>query len=495
MATEVAPAQQRALKAGRGFGKYGMIFACGTALFSDGYVNSAAGSVNTILSRLYPEQYGKNHYSTLFSGMAYLGTVIGQLSFGFFVDRYGRKYGMLAASMIMIVGSALCAGAYGAGGSIDGMFAALIVYRLITGIGIGAEYPSGSVACSESTENVGVPARWQHGLFVLATNSMIDIGFVVAAFVPLVLLWIFSEDHLRAVWRLTFGLGIVPALLVLLWRLKMPREPERYRKAAIRKNLPYGLILRRYWKSMLGVSLCWFLYDFITYPFGLFSTRIVDIITGGSDKLSTVFVWGVVINAFYLPGCFAGSLLVDWIGPKKQLIIFLCLQGVTGFIMSGLYERLTEHVAAFAVVYGIFLSFGEAGPGDCLGLLASKTWPTAARGQMYGLAAAIGKIGACDLSLTICLQFPEGPKQTSGPFWVGSGLAFVSALIALVLIPEAKMDGMTLEDGRFREYLIANGYDISQMGTHSEITSGDDSGYEVDHRIVDDDKKGLSRSE
>jgi MFS family permease len=25
--------------------------------------------------------------------MAYLGTVIGQLTFGFFVDRYGRKYG------------------------------------------------------------------------------------------------------------------------------------------------------------------------------------------------------------------------------------------------------------------------------------------------------------------------------------------------------------------------------------------------------------------
>ncbi|GAA5869308.1 hypothetical protein JCM3774_004202 [Rhodotorula dairenensis] len=485
MATEApSPAQERALKPRLGLGKYGMIFACGTALFSDGYVNSVAGSVNTILSRLYPTEYGKNHYSTLFSGMAYLGTIVGQLTFGFFVDRYGRKYGMLAASVIMIVGSALCAGAYGAGGSIQGMFAALIVYRLITGIGIGAEYPSGSVACSESTENPGVPSRWQHGLFILATNSAIDVGFVVGAFVPLVLLWIFSEDHLRAVWRLTFGLGIVPALLVLLWRIKMPREPERYRKAAIRKNVPYRLIIRRYWKSLLGVSLCWFLYDFITYPFGLFSTKIVDIITGGSDKLSTVFVWGVVINAFYLPGTFAGAFLVDWIGPKKQLIIFLCLQGVTGFFMSGFYTQLTEHVAAFAVVYGIFLSMGEAGPGDCLGLLASKTWPTAARGQMYGLAAAIGKLGVWAFPALIA-DFPEGPKQTSGPFWVGSGLAFVSALIALVLIPEAKMDGMTEEDNQFREYLLANGYDVSQMGTHSQLSSGDESAYEVDNRIED----------
>lgn len=62
--------------------------------------------------------------------------------------------------------------------------------------------------------------------------------------------------------------------------------------------------------------------------------------------------------------------------------------------MSGAYVQLTRHLGAFAVVYGIFLSFGEFGPGNCLGLLAAKTGPTAVRGQFYGLAAAVGKIGA-----------------------------------------------------------------------------------------------------
>ncbi|GAA6030862.1 hypothetical protein JCM8097_008912 [Rhodosporidiobolus ruineniae] len=463
MTTVVEPARP----ARKGLGKISLVFACGTALFSDGYINAAAGSVNTILGRLYPDEYGKNHYSTLFSGCAYLGTVIGQVSFGYLVDVYGRKFGMLAASCIMIVFTALSAGAYGAGGSISGMFAALIAYRFLTGIGIGAEYPSGSVACSESTENAGVNKRMQHMLFVAATNSMIDLGFVVASFVPLVLVWICTEDHLRAVWRLTFGLGCVPALLVLLWRLRMPSEPDRYREACIKKNVPYKLIFKRYWKSFVGVSLCWFVYDFITYPFSLFSSQIVDTITGGSDKLTTVFAWNVCINAFYIPGAWGGALLVDWLGPRRQLIIFLCLQGTIGFIMSGCYEQLTRHVAAFAVVYGIFLSFGEAGPGDMLGLLASKTWPTAARGQMYGLAAAIGKIGAYVgvWSFPSMIDaFPAGPKQTSGPFWVGSGLAFFAAIVAFFLIPEAKMDGMRLEDERFRQYLIENGYDVSQMG-------------------------------
>ena len=70
------------------------------------------------------------------------------------------------------------------------------------------------------------------------------------------------------------------------------------------------------------------------------------------------------------------------------------LQAIIGFIMSGLYAQLKKHIGAFAVVYGIFLTFGEFGPGNCLGLLASKSGPTAVRGQFYGVAAAIGKVGA-----------------------------------------------------------------------------------------------------
>ncbi|GJN93151.1 hypothetical protein Rhopal_006198-T1 [Rhodotorula paludigena] len=416
-----------------------LVFACG----SDGFVNAAAGSVNTMLARIYPDEYGKNHYSELFSGMAYLGTVVGMLLFGFFVDRYGRKYGMLASSCIMIVGSALCAGAYGANGSTQGMFAALIAYRCITGIGIGGEYPSGSTAASENTEEAGVPKRFQHGLFV-----------------PLVLYWICGEDHLRLIWRLTFGLGIVPAGLVLLWRLRMPLEPTRYRTSAIKRNVPWKLVARKYWRSFLGVSLCWFLYECI-----------VDTITGGSTKLSTVFAWNVVINAFYLPGTFIGALLVDVVGPKKQLIFFLCCQGTVGFVMSGVYEQLTRHVAGFAILYGVFLSMGEAGPGDCLGLLASKSWPTAT-GLVHSLAAAaVGKIGAYVgvwAFPAIINDFPEGPKQTSGPFWIGSGLAFLSAIIALLLIPEVPANGMTNTDADFRDYLAANGYDLSNMGLSEE---------------------------
>ena len=44
------------------------------------------------------------------------------------------------------------------------------------------EYPAGSVSCAESSGELksGTRNRW----FILFTNSMIDWGFVIGAFVP-----------------------------------------------------------------------------------------------------------------------------------------------------------------------------------------------------------------------------------------------------------------------------------------------------------------------
>jgi len=101
-------------------------------------------------------------------------------------DKLGRKFGMVSATIIVVVFSALSAGAYGAGGSTSGMLAALAAYRFLLGIGIGAEYPAGSVAASEATSEAKKGHR--HALFIMVTNFVIDFGFVLGGFVPLVLL-------------------------------------------------------------------------------------------------------------------------------------------------------------------------------------------------------------------------------------------------------------------------------------------------------------------
>jgi MFS family permease len=108
------------------------------------------------------------------------------LVFGVLSDKLGRKFGMISATIIVVVFSIMSAGAYGAGGSTDGMLAALAAYRFLLGIGIGAEYPAGSVAASEATSETKKGHR--HALFVMVTNFVIDFGWVMGGFVPLVLL-------------------------------------------------------------------------------------------------------------------------------------------------------------------------------------------------------------------------------------------------------------------------------------------------------------------
>jgi len=113
------------------------------------------------------------------------------LIFGYTSDHYSRKWSLFASTIILILFAALSAGSYGAGGSSSGLFAALTAWRFLLGIGIGGEYPAGSVGCAESTGELksGTRNRW----FILFTNVQIDIGFVVSALVPMIVVcYLFS---------------------------------------------------------------------------------------------------------------------------------------------------------------------------------------------------------------------------------------------------------------------------------------------------------------
>lgn len=454
--------------------KFGTIVACGAALFSDGYVNNSIGIVLAILKKesMYKSVMAANHRTETLTAVAYGGTILGMLSFGYISDVIGRKNGMIIATLIILVFTALMAGSYYKGDA-AGMIDMLIAWRFMTGIGIGAEYPTGSVAAAEKSEEM--PKRFQHGPFILVTNFAIDMGFVISAFVPLVLTWIFGEEHNRVIWRMTIGLGVVPCLVVLPFRLLM-EQTKIFTKGAIRFNkIPYRLIIKRYWFRLVVISLVWFIYDFVSYPFGLYSSIITGHFMGDNASQVRNFGWSVVINCFYLPGSLAGALFVDTLGPKKTLAIGLGLQIIIGFIMSGLFAHFQNHIAVFCVIYGLFLTFGEFGPGDNLGLLASKSCATCAKGQFYGLAAAIGKCGALAGSYAIpALQAhfdTTDNRYYTAPFYLGSGLACVSLLLAVFLIKERPADCQAQEDEDFRLYLAQNGFDLRNMGTNEKVAT------------------------
>ena len=333
------------------------------------------------------------------------------------------------------------------------------------------EYPAGSVACAESTGELkeGHRNRW----FIMFTNVQIDIGFVCSTLVPMIIVLITTESHLRAAWRISLGLGVIPPLSLLYLRLKL-KEPEEFKRQSMKNTrFPWWLIIKFYWLRLTIVSLIWFIYDFSAYSFSIYSSEWISLILGDDYPLWQSFGWNTLVNVFYLPGAIGGAFLSDIVGPRLCLGIGVLCQGIVGFIMAGAYASLatTAHVAGFVVVYGIFLSLGEAGPGDNIGLVASKTSATAIRGQYYAIAAASGKIGAfvgTYIFPIIQKNAPGGKSSTRGgqdPFFVSSSLCIFSAFLAFFLLPHIGQDTITSEDERFRAYLEANGWDTRQMGT------------------------------
>ncbi|KAF2463102.1 MFS general substrate transporter [Lindgomyces ingoldianus] len=445
------------------------VIACGAGLFSDGYLNNIIGPVNTMLKTIYPDSYKNSSAQANVSSITFAGTVLGMLFFGYTSDHFSRKWSLLASTIIIILFATLGSGAYGAGGSPRGLLAALVAYRFFLGVGIGGEYPAGSVGCAESTGELkeGTRNKW----FILFTNVQIDLAFLISAIVATIVVVITGENHLRVAWRVCLGIGILPPLSLLYLRIKL-QEPEAFKRESLaHTKTPWLLVIKFYWYRLTIVSIIWFIYDFSAYSFGIYSTSILANLLGPSAPLWKSLAWNILINFFYMPGCLAGAFVADLpsMGPKKTLFIGVALQGIIGFIMAGCYPWLNkpENVAGFVVVYGVFLALGEFGPGDNIGLLASKTSATGIRGQYYGIAAAMGKIGAFAGSYALdTIQKNAGDDEIAAgrnPFFVASSLAFLAAGLVL-LLPHVGQDTIDQEDLAFRVYLEDNGYDTSKIG-------------------------------
>jgi len=117
-------------------GPIALVLACGTSLFSDGYLNGSLGSARTFLIRQYgAATFNGNDRGTVFSSMGFVGIVLGQLSFGWIVDKIGRRNSMFFANIIVIVFSILQCGAYGP--NPDVLFRVLTAWRFFQGVSPG----------------------------------------------------------------------------------------------------------------------------------------------------------------------------------------------------------------------------------------------------------------------------------------------------------------------------------------------------------------------
>merc|ERR1712048_654655 len=81
----------------------------------------------------------------------YAGAIMGMMTFGPLSDIAGRRACLIACSVITLAGALLSTFAWNAN--------ALIVARIITGIGMGGEYPLASSHSAESAKSTDDGAR------------------------------------------------------------------------------------------------------------------------------------------------------------------------------------------------------------------------------------------------------------------------------------------------------------------------------------------------
>ncbi|KAI0339734.1 phosphate transporter [Trametopsis cervina] len=295
----------------------------GVGFFTDAYDIFSINIASTMLQFVYAGSVGGNIEQAAVKAAAPLGTLIGQLVFGWLADKIGRKR-MYGIELIIIIigtfGQSLAAN--GDIGTVN-IFSVLIVWRFIMGLGIGGDYPLSAVISSEfaSTHIRGrmltaVFANQGWGQFA----STLVATAVVSAFqrsftttqLGASLTDPLAKAHLmRAIdraWRVLVGFGCVPAAAALWFRLTIPETPrftmdvernvqqaiadiDEFIKTGAYAFDPDSVVVRvvapratwkdfRQWfgrweeaKVLLGCAYAWFAIDVIFYGLGLNTTK------------------------------------------------------------------------------------------------------------------------------------------------------------------------------------------------------------------------------
>ncbi|ORE08843.1 phosphate:H+ symporter [Rhizopus microsporus var. microsporus] len=462
----------------------------GIGFFTDAYDIFAINLVSTMIGYVYwPNEGNKTPHDidTAIKVSCSAGTVIGQLLFGWLADRVGRKRMYGVELMIIIIGTI---GQTLVGNAPAASFWAVITFwRVFVGIGIGGDYPLSSVITAEF-------ATTRHrGAMMAAVFAMQGIGQVTASLVGMVVTAAYKsaieadQMYLDYVWRIVIGLGAVPAVCALYYRLTIPETPrytmdvehkvgqaEQDARKFLRENgkpIPSSsssssadtIQPKASWKDffryfgrwrhgrvLLGTAYSWFALDVAWYGLGLNNSIILQNIgfAGGPDAYNAVFktcVGNVIINLLgSVPGYWISVFTIDKMGRKTIQIMGFTMLTILFVILGFGYHAIIERsVVLFIVLFTITQIFFNWGPNTTTFVVPGECFPTRYRSTAHGISAASGKIGSIIAQVAFGLL-----KDIGGPnAWIDHLLqlfAFfmLTGLLSSFLINETK--GKTLEE-------------------------------------------------
>ncbi len=354
-----------------------IVLALGITWILDGLEVTLKGAISGVLQE--PQTL---HLSSAEIGMIasfYLaGAVFGSLLFGYLTDRFGRKTLFFVTLAIYLVGVLLTAFSWN--------LWSFILFRFITGSGIGGEYAAINSAIDEM-----IPARLR-GRIDLFINGSYWVGAAFGSLSTIVLL----NPNILPVdigWRVGFGIGAILGLCILFVRRYVPESPrwlithgyeQRAEEvvtgieeevaelsgetlkpppddAAItlhpRRHFGFGIIastmFRKYpARSILGLALMIsqaFLYNAIFFTYALVLTRFYKVPSSDTGLYLLPFAVGNFI------GVLALGALFDTVGRRKMITTTYaaagCLMLLTGYLfVAGMLSPVTQ-TALWTVIF------------------------------------------------------------------------------------------------------------------------------------------------
>jgi MFS family permease len=187
-----------------------IVIGLGITWILDGLEVTMVGSIG---SRLKDRAaLGLSDEAVGYAATSYLvGAVLGSLVFGYLTDRFGRKKLFLITLGWYVVATLLTAFSWNE--------ASFLVFRFLTGFGIGGEY-----SAINSTIDELIPSA-HRGWVDLAINGTYWFGAILGSGASILLL----NPHLvnqAYGWRLAFGIGAVLAFSIIFVREGIPESPR-----------------------------------------------------------------------------------------------------------------------------------------------------------------------------------------------------------------------------------------------------------------------------
>jgi MFS transporter, SP family, arabinose:H+ symporter len=392
-----------------------------------------------------------------------LGCVMGPFLGAWLCDRYGRRATLLAACILLAVGSILTA--------VPNDWITFSAFRIVGGIGVGL--------CSIASPmyiNEIAPARWRGGLGFMYQLAIV-VGCVMAAYAA----WLFSRwlsPEIGWRWMLASEAIFVAVFAVLLyfipesprWLMENDREAEardvfsridgpafaegeivEIRRSLQAESGSFSELLAPGLKKALFVGLCLALFNNFT-GWSAMSAYLAHMFeSAGFSRegamMQNLLAWGFM-GAVTLLACF----LVDRLGRRPLWIVSSAMMVIADLIIGLVFHYDIRGMWVLAAVSLCAIPHSLA-LGPLPWLMMSEIYPTRIRARAVAITTTfIWLVGfgatwlfplMCSLSKDLT-KTEEHPGSIIGAFWLLAGVCVLSLLFGWKLLPETK--GRTLEE-------------------------------------------------